>query len=77
MHGAPFGEIARQSAPGAASALQIENGTKDIVQVHLAWRCAFTGTFQKREKGGKLRATYIAWVDFSVHTDSLQQRRRL
>ena len=47
MHGAPFGEIARQSAPGAASALQIENGTKDIVQVHLAWRCAFTGTFQQ------------------------------
>ena len=77
MHGAPFGEVARQSAPGAASALQVENGTKDIVQVHLAWRCAFTDTFQKREKGGKLRATYIAWVDFSVHADSLQQRRRL
>ena len=28
MHGAPFGEIARQSAPGAASALQVENGTR-------------------------------------------------
>ena len=28
MHGAPFGEIARQSAPGAAGALQIENGTR-------------------------------------------------
>ena len=30
MHDAPFEEIARQSAPEAASALQIENGTKDI-----------------------------------------------
>ena len=69
MHGAPFGEIARQSR-----ALQIENGTKDIVQVHLAWRCAFTGTFQKREKGGKLCATYVAWIGFSVHADSLQQK---
>jgi len=41
MHGAPFGEIARQSAPGAASALQIENGTKDIVRsndVHVEQR---------------------------------------
>ena len=29
MHGAPLGEIARQSAPGAAGALQIEkNGTR-------------------------------------------------
>ena len=74
MHGAPFGEIARQSAPGAAGALQIENGTKDIVQIHFARCCAFTGTFQKREKGGKLRATDIAWVGFSVHTDSLQQK---
>ena len=71
MHGAPFGEIARQSAPGAASALQIEDGAKDIVQVHFARCCAFTGTFQEREKGGKLCATYIAWVGFSVHTDSL------
>ena len=61
MHGAPFGEIARQSAPGAAGALQIENGTKDIVQVHLAWCCAVTGTFQKREKGGgKLCTAYVA-----------------
>ena len=77
MHGAPFGEIARQSAPGAAGALQIENGTKDIVQVHLAWRCAFTGTFQQREERRKLLATDIAWVGFSVHADSLQRRRRL
>ena len=52
MHGAPFGEISWQSAPGAASALQIENGTKDIVQVHLAWRCAFTGLFPKEGEGG-------------------------
>ena len=51
MHGAPFGEIARQSAPGAASALQIEDGAKDIVQVHFARCRAFTGTFQEREKG--------------------------
>ena len=76
MYGAPFGEIARQSAPGAASALQIENGTKDIVQVHLAWRCAFTGTFQQGKERRKLLATDIAWVGFSVHADSLQQRLR-
>ena len=74
MYGAPFGEIARQSALGAAGALQIENGTKDIVQVHLTWRCAFTGTFQQGEEGCKLLATNIAWVGFSVHTDSLQQK---
>ena len=76
MHGAPFGEIARQSAPGAAGALQVENGTKNIVQVHLAWRCAFTGTFQRGKEGRKLLATDIAWVGFSVHADSLQQRLR-
>ena len=70
MHGAPFGEIARQSAPGAASVLQIENGTKDIVQVHLAWRCAFTGTFQQGKERRKLLATDIAWVGFSVHANS-------
>ena len=75
MYGAPFGEIARQSAPRAVSALQIE-GTKDIVQVHLAWRCAFTGTFQQGKEGGELLASDIAWVGFSVHTDSLQQRLR-
>ena len=49
MHGAPFGEVARQSVPGAASALQVENGTKDIVQIHFARCCAFTGTFQQGE----------------------------
>ena len=78
MHGAPFGEVARQSAPGAAGALQIENGTKDIVQVHFqvhfAWRCAFTGTFQQGTERRKLLATDIAWVGFSVHAESLQQR---
>ena len=76
MHGAPFGEIARQSAPGAAGALQIENGTKDIVQIHFARCCAFTGTFQQEKERRKLLATDIAWVGFSVHADSLQQRLR-
>ena len=71
MHGAPFGEIARQSAPGAASALQIENGTKKHrTSPPGVALCAF----QKREKGGKLLATDIAWVGFSVRTDSLQQK---
>jgi len=74
MYGAPFGEIARQSAPGAAGALQIENGTKNIVQVHFTRCCAFTGTFQQGKERRKLLATDIAWVGFSVHTDSLQQK---
>ena len=51
MHGAPFGEIARQGTPGTAGTLHIEDGAKDIVQVHFARCCAFTGTFQEREKG--------------------------
>ena len=76
MHGAPFGEIARQNAPGAAGTLQIEDDAKDIVQVHFARCRAFTGTFQEREKGGKLCATYVAWVGFSVLSGSLQQGRR-
>ena len=74
MDGAPFGEITRQGTPDTAGAQKIEDGTKDIVQVHFARCCAFTGAFQKREKRGKLCATDIAWVGFSVHTDSLQQR---
>ena len=49
-------------------------GTKDIVQVHLTWRCALTGTFQQGKERRKLLATDIAWVGFSVHTDSLQQK---
>ena len=73
MDSAPFGKIARQSTPGAAGTLQIEDGAKDIVQVHLAWRCAFTGTFQQGEERRKLLATDIAWVGFSVHADGLQQ----
>mgnify|MGYP001641275926 CR=1 FL=1 len=74
MDGAPFGEITRQGTPDTAGAQKIEDGTKDIVQVHLAWRCAFTGTFQQGKERRKLLATDIAWVGFSVHTDSLQQR---
>ena len=74
MHGASFGEIARQSAPGTAGTLQIEDGAKDIVQIHFARCRAFTGIFQEREKEGKLCATYVAWIGFSVHADSLQQR---
>ena len=42
---------------------------RDIVQVHLAWRCAFTGTFQQGKERRKLLATDIAWVGFSVHAD--------
>ena len=47
---------------------------RDIVQADFVRCCAFTGTFQERDKGGKLCATYIAWVGFSVHADRLQQR---
>ena len=51
MHGAPLGEIVRQGTPGTAGTLQIEDGAKDIVQVHFARCRAFMGTFQEREKG--------------------------
>ena len=70
----PFGEIARQGTPGTVGAWKIEDGTKNIVQVHFAWCCAFTGAFQQGKEGRKLRAADIAWVGFSVHADSLQQR---
>ena len=44
-------KIARQGTPSTAAAQEIEDGAKDIVQVHFARCRAFTGTFQKREKG--------------------------
>ena len=62
---------ARQEQPVRC---RLENGTKNIVQVHQTWRCAFTGTFQQGKEGHKLLATDIAWVGFSVHADSLQQK---
>ena len=95
-----------------ASALQIEDGAKDIVQVHFARCRAFIVKYLKNrnsvaspccatcivfggapcyfllaillyehfpregEGGGKLCTNDIAWVGFSVHADSLQQRLR-
>ena len=73
MYGAPFGEIARQSAPGAAGALQIEDGTRHRTNPLCAVLCVY-GHFPREGEGGKLLATDIAWVGFSVHADSLQQR---
>ena len=61
MHGAPFGEIARQSAPGAAGALQVENGTRHRTSPP-GVRCAFTGTFQQGEER--------RWMMYSVCTIS-------
>ena len=48
MHGAPFGEVARQSAPGAASALQVENGTRHRTSPPGVALCVY-GHFPARE----------------------------
>ena len=74
MNGAPFGEITRQGTPGTTGALHIEDGTKNIVQVHFARCCAFTGAFRQEKEGRKLLASDIVWVGFSVHINNLQQR---
>ena len=66
MHGAPFGEIARHSAPGAASALQIENGTRHRTNPLCAVLCVY-GYFPKEGGGGQLCTAYVTWVGFSVH----------
>ena len=53
-----------------AVAQKRENGAEDIVQVHFARCCAFTGMhFPKEEEVGQMCVTDIAWVGFSVHAD--------
>ena len=51
MHGAPFGEVARQSAPRAAGALQIENGTRHRTSPPGVALCVY-GYFPKEGGGG-------------------------
>ena len=55
MNGAPFGKIARA---GAAGAQEIEDGTKDIVQIHPAGCCTLVGAFQQGKSGGGLWANF-------------------
>ncbi|KMN31980.1 hypothetical protein VI26_18535 [Chromobacterium sp. LK1] len=65
MDGTPFGKHFRKHAPLAATAEQVQHGTKHLIQVHSTGTCSLTRAFQKWSDHFKLFATDIAWVAFS------------
>lgn len=48
MHGAPFGKVTGQRAPGAAGTQEVERGAEYLVQFYSARGGLFAGALQSR-----------------------------